>query len=125
MYNVTVDEGVIFLFAFPGRQQSPSISQENLVNVLCRCPLFSFEHQRAQSQGGSISLFTHLNFLITCGLLYLGLPITWHGLCKSPILYIKYIGFHDLFSQAAVNKMVEHILNLGDLLIRSVWCSVS
>lgn len=34
-------------------------------------------------------------------------------------LYIKDIGFHDLFSQAAVNKMPEHILNLGDLLICS------
>lgn len=62
MYTVTMDEGVIFLFVFPGRQQSTSISQENLVNVLCRCPLFSFEHQRAESKEGSISPLTHLNF---------------------------------------------------------------
>ncbi len=60
----------------------------------------------------------------------------WHLGCNisgSPLLrmdyvnlqYVKDIGFHDLYSQAAVNKMMEHILNPGDLLINNAWHWVS
>lgn len=60
----------------------------------------------------------------------------WHVVCHTsgfPLLTVDYVnlqyikdrGFHDLFSQAAVNKMIEHILNPVDLLIYNAWHWVS
>lgn len=50
------------------------------VGALCS----HFKHLKKRNEG-SKDLLTHLNFLMTCGLSYIWLPITCCRLCKFPV----------------------------------------
>lgn len=45
--------------------------------------------------------------------------LPWISMDYANLQCIKDRGFHYLHSQAALNKMIEHVLNPGDLLIHN------